>query len=45
MTEQQILDIARRTGFTIVDSPVWAGVVRRFIEELLREINQEQKNV
>jgi hypothetical protein len=45
VTEEQIRAIARDTGFTILESPVWAGSTKKFIEELLRQINQEKHNV
>lgn len=45
MTEEQIRAIAQATGFTILESPVWTGVTKLFIEELLRQINQEKQDV
>ncbi len=45
MTEEQIRAMARDTGFTIIDSPIWSQQAKRFIEELLRQLNQENKDV
>jgi hypothetical protein len=45
VTEEQIRAIARDTGFSILESPVWAQLAQRFITELLQQIEQEKTNV
>ena len=45
MTEGQIREIARQAGFHIIDSPIWSELAKRFIAELLEQIEQEKNRV
>jgi len=45
MTEEQVREIARQAGFHIIDSAIWSELAKRFIAELLKQIEQENKNV
>ena len=45
MTEQRIREIARQTGFHIIDSSIWSELAKRFIAELLKQIEQEKNRV
>ena len=45
MTEEQIREIARQAGFHIIDSAIWSELARRFIAELLKQIEQEKNCV
>ncbi len=42
MTEEQIREIARQTGFHIIDSAIWSQLAKRFIAELLTQIAHEK---
>jgi hypothetical protein len=45
MTEEQIREIAREAGFHIIDSGIWSELAKRFIAELLKQIEQEKNRV
>jgi hypothetical protein len=45
MTEEQIREIARQSGFHIIDSSIWSELAKRFIAELLKQIEQEKHRV
>jgi hypothetical protein len=45
MTEEQVREIARQAGFHIIDSSIWSELAKRFIAELLKQIEQENRNV
>jgi hypothetical protein len=45
VTEQQIREIARQAGFHIIDSSIWSELSKRFIAELLKQIEQEKNRV
>jgi hypothetical protein len=45
VTEQQVREIARQAGFHIIDSAIWSELAKRFIAELLKQIEQEKNRV
>jgi hypothetical protein len=45
VTEEQIREIARQAGFHIIDSAIWSQLAKRFIADLLKQIEQENNRV